>query len=258
MLILTRFDSFAPAQSTSRPQPPNSNQSSPAGPDQSDEPRDPIERSDELKSKVTLGVYFSSGARVYDLNLRHQFGPLTAWIAGFDDPTSNKLLRIGAQYDYHKSWFHFVPTVEVSTTRAVSGSLYAELGGKTFAIAGISRTNLKPFFDLFWDPSESLQLGVGRKINAYDRISGYTVFDIRLHTNQQNTHVIWRHKLNANNGITFDGLFKSGRADDGRYIRDAGAGVYYDRPKWFWKLYYDPHVNFSSRTMVRAGIGLKF
>ena len=227
--------------------------------DQTKPDRDPIERSDEFKSKLTLGIYFTPGARVYDLNLRHQFGPLTAWIAGFYDPKSTKLIRVGAQYDYKKGWFHFVPTVEVSTTKAVSGSLYSELGsGKTFAIVGVSRTNLKAFFDLFWDPSESVQLGIGHKISSYDRIQAYTIFDVRLHTQQQNTHVLWRHKLNANNGITFDGVFKSGHTDSGEFIRDVGIGVYYDRPKWFWKLYYDPHVNFSDHTMVRTGIGMKF
>ena len=223
------------------------------------DPRDPVERSDEFKSKLTFGIYFTPGERAYDLNLRHQFGQWTAWIAGFYDPQNNKLLRVGAQYDYKNGWLHLVPTLEVSTTRAMSGSLYSELGsGKTYAIAGIARTNLRPFFDLFWDPGDAVQLGIGHKISNYDRIQGYTIFDVRLHTEQQNTHVLWRHKLNANNGITFDAVFKSGHGDSGKFIRAGSIGVYYDREKWFWKLYYDPHVNFTDHTMVRTGIGLKF
>jgi hypothetical protein len=264
IFVLALSHLSAAAQSTStRPQQPPSPNDSPSAKadeqsDQQDETRDPIERSDDLKSKLTLGIYFTPGARVYDLNLRHQFGQLTAWIAGFYDPKTNKLARVGAQYDYKKGWLHLVPSLEVETTKGVAGSLYSEMGGDTYAIAGISRTNLKPFFDLFWDPSESLQLGVGHKISGYDRVQAYTIFDIRLHTGQQDTHVVWRHKLNRNNGITFDGLFKSGRTETGSYIHDAGLGVYYDRPTWFWKLYYDPHVNFSNRTMVRTGIGYKF
>ena len=256
-LVLALSTLKASAQNTSAtPQPsPTPDRSTAKQPDT----RDPVERSDEFKSKLTFGVYFTPGARVYDLNLRHQFGNLTAWIAGFYDPKSNKLLRVGAQYDYKKGWLHLVPTLEVSTTRAMSGSLYSELGsGRTYAIAGIARTNLRPFFDLFWDPGDSVQLGIGHKISNYDRIQGYTIFDVRLHTEQQNTHVLWRHKLNANNGITFDAVFKTGHGDSGEFIRAAGIGVYYDREKWFWKLYYDPHVNFSDRTMVRTGIGLKF
>ena len=241
------------AQSTSA-----SSQLSPS-PAPKTETRDPIERSDEFKSKLTFSIYFTNGERLYDLNLRHQFGPLTAWIAGFAQPNGTKLIRVGAQYDYKKAWFHFVPTIEVATTKAVSGSLYSELGsGNTIAIVGVSRTNLKSFFDLFWDPSDAVQLGIGHKISSYDRIQAYSIFDVRLHTEQQNTHVVWRHKLNANNGITFDGVFKTGHEDSGKFIHTAGIGAYYDRPKWFWKVYYDPHVNFTSHTMVRTGIGLKF
>jgi hypothetical protein len=246
---------------TAKPQAsPSPDMSASGQPDQSKEKEsDPIENADEFKSKLTLGAYFTPGDRVYDLNLRHQFGPLTAWIAGFYDPKSSKQIRVGAQYDYKKAWLHLVPTLEVSTSRAMSGSLYSELGsGKTLAIAGVSRTNLRAFFDLFWDPGDSVQLGIAQKLSGYDRISAYTIFDVRLHTGQQNTHIVWRHKLNASNGITFDGLFKSGHTDSGEYIRNVGIGVYYDRPKWFWKLYYDPHVNFINRTMVRTGIGLKF
>ena len=225
----------------------------------SQQDKDPIERADDFKSKLTYAVYITDGEGVYDLNLRHQFGSLTAWIAGYCDPQNTNELRVGAQYDYKKRWLHLVPTLEVATTKAVTGSLYSELGsGKTFAIAGVSRTNLKAFFDLYWDPSESVQLGVGHNISNYDRIQAYSIFDVRLHTGQQNTHVIWRHKLNANNGVTFDGVFKSGHEDSGAFIRAVGIGVYYDRPSWFWKLYYDPHVNFSANTMVRTGIGLKF
>jgi hypothetical protein len=221
--------------------------------------REPIQNSDGFKSKVTFGVYFTKDAQAYDLNLRHQFGSsVTAWIAGYADSKSNKLIRVGAQYDYHKKWFHFVPTGEIETTKGASLSLSSELGYKTIAMIGYSRTNLKTFFDLFWDPGDSVTLGVGHKISSYDRIQAFTVFDVRLHTGQQNTHVTYRHKLNRNNGITFDAVFKSGHLDDGRYIRTAGIGAYYDRPKWFWRVYFDPYVNYTQQIMFRTGIGLKF
>src|SRR5262252_1694483 len=227
-------------------------------PDPQKTAHDPVESSDDYKSKLTFGVYFTRDGQAYDLNLRHQFGSVTAWIAGYADTSSNQLIRIGAQYDYHKKWFHFVPTAEIETTKGTSLSLYSELGYNTIAIVGYSRTNLKTFFDLFWDPSDSVTLGVGHKLSSYDRIQAFTVFDVRLHTGQQNTHVIYRHKMNRNNGITFDGIFKSGHLDSGEYIRAVGIGVYYDRPKWFWKVYFDPYVNYTDQTMVRTGIGLKF
>ena len=119
------------AQTAVTPQPsPTPNQSSSEDSKKSD--RDPIDKADEYKSKLTFSTYFTRGNRAFDLNLRHQLGPVTVWIAGFYDPQSNKLLRTGIQYDYRKAWFHFVPTIEVATTKAVSGSLSFELGsGKT-------------------------------------------------------------------------------------------------------------------------------
>lgn len=255
---LLRIDSFAQAGST-RPQPPPNSDKSPS--EQSDQakqaPQEPIEKADQLKSKLTFGLYFLPGSRNYDLNYRRQFGSLTSWVAAFINPHGTKLMRVGAQYDYKYQWLHLVPTLEVSTTKAMAGSLYSEMGGRTYAIAGVSRTNLKPFFDLFWDPGDSVQLGFGHKISDYDRVTAYSIFDVRLHTHQQNTHISWRHRLNAANGITLDALIKTGRGDEG-YTRAAGLGIYYDRPTWFWKLYYDPHVNFTNQTMVRTGIGYKF
>src|SRR6267143_691831 len=157
--ILLLLSVTAAAQSTVMPEPsPTPNQASSEDSKKAD--RDPIEKADEYKSKLTFSTYFTSGNRAFDLNLRHQFGPVTAWIAGFYDPQSNKLIRVGAQYDYRKRWLHIVPSLEVSTTRAMAGSLSSELGsGKTVVIAGVSRTNLRPFFDLFWDPGDSVQLG---------------------------------------------------------------------------------------------------
>jgi hypothetical protein len=80
ILVLVFFNFPILAQSSTRPQPPPNSNKSPSEPsDQSKEaPEEPVARADNLKSKLTLGIYFTPGARVYDLNLRHQFGPLTA------------------------------------------------------------------------------------------------------------------------------------------------------------------------------------
>ncbi|HMG76557.1 MAG TPA: hypothetical protein VK582_23980, partial [Pyrinomonadaceae bacterium] len=36
------------------------------------EDRDPIEKADEYKSKLTFSTYFTRGNQAFDLNLRHQ------------------------------------------------------------------------------------------------------------------------------------------------------------------------------------------
>jgi len=218
----------------------------------------PIERADELKTKVTFAVYYLPREVSYDLNFRRQFGSAFAWIGAFIDPNGGSQGRVGAEYDFHHEWFLFIPTLEVTTNGAVFGSLYAELGKDYYGIVGFARTNLRPFNDLFFDPNDAVQLGAGYKIDSYDKLYAYSIFDVRLHTHQQDTHVLWRHRLDENNGITLDGLYKSGNTDEHKYIRAVGIGIYYDRPTWFWKAYYDPYVNFTRHTMVRVGVGLKF
>ena len=229
-----------------------------AGPGQPGSQASPVEQADEKTSKLTFSLYLLSDDRNYDVNLRHQFGDLVSWIAFFYDPKGGSQARIGAEYDLRHKWLLFIPSIEVGSNGALAGSIYAELGGKSYAIVGYSQTNLKPFNDILFDPSESVQIGAGHKLSWYDRIYGFTIFDVRLHTHQQDTHILWRHRLNKDNGLTIDWLYKSGRGDDGRYIHATGIGVYYDRPTWFWKAYYDPFVNFSRQTMVRLGAGLKF
>ena len=218
----------------------------------------PIQRADELKSKVTLGVYVTDGGLIYDVNLRHQFGKVTAWVAGFIDPKTIQQARFGAEYDYDSKWLRLKPTLEVGSNGGVIAYCDAEVGDKTYAIAGISRTNNVALQDLYFDPNDSVMLGAGRKFGEYSRIYLQTIFDVRFHTGQQNTHLIWRHRIDTKNAITIDALFKSGHTDYGAYIRSLGLGLYYDRPSWFWKLYYDPHVNYTRPSMVRFGIGLKF
>ena len=46
-----------------------------------------------------IGVYFLAGDQNYDLNLRHQFGHVVAWVAGFVDSKGDSRGRFGAEYD---------------------------------------------------------------------------------------------------------------------------------------------------------------
>jgi hypothetical protein len=218
----------------------------------------PIERADELKSKATFAVYYVPNEVTYDINLRHQFGSVVAWIGGLIDPKGGSQGRVGAEYDFQHEWLLFIPTLQVATNGAVMGSFYSEFGTDYYGIFGYSRTNLRPFNNLTFDPNDSVQIGLGHKISSYDKLYAFSIIDVRLHTHQQDTHILWRHRLDDNNGITIDGLYKSGNTDEGKHIRAVGIGIYYDRPTWFWKAYYDPYVNFTQHTMVRLGIGLKF
>lgn len=214
------------------------------------------EEATELPTKVTLSAYVSAGETNFDLNVRRKFGNLVAWVGDFVAPHGEDQGRLGAEYDYQRGVALVVPTVQVGTNGLVAGQLYSELGGRVYAIAGYSRTNLKPFFNLSWDPNESLQLGAGGHLGA-DRLYGWVIFDVRLHTGQQSTHLLWRHPL-GHDRLTVDALYKSGRTDEGRDVHAAGLSLAYDRRAVFVRAAYDPYVNFSADHMVRLGAGFRF
>jgi hypothetical protein len=222
------------------------------------QPEAPVEKADDLAWKITGSFYRLPDDRSVDLNAKRQIGAFGAWLGVFHDQEVDTVARAGVEYDWHRGSFLVVPTVQAATNGLKAAQLYSELGGATYAIVGASRTNLRPFYNLSFDPNESIQVGIGRHLSKYDKVYAFTIVDVRLHTGQQNTHLLWRHRLNRATGLTFDALYKSGRTDSERTVHAVGLGAYLDRSRWFLKAYYDPYANFGDETMFRVGIGAKF
>ena len=212
----------------------------------------------ETRDKLTFAVYRAAGQTSYDANVRRKFGDFVAWIGGYYDPHGPSQARAGAEYDLERNRVLVVPSLQLASNGFVQVSVYAELGGTTHAIVGYSRTNLKEYDTITFDPNDSAQLGVGRILRDGGRIDLFTIVDVRLGTHQQNTHVIWRQPFGRGNRATLDALYKSGNADSGAFVRGVGVTLTIDRPRWFVRLAYDPYVNFSADTMVRLGGGVRF
>jgi hypothetical protein len=230
-----------------------------AGPDaQAPAPIVPIERADDLLWKVTGSLYLQPGNTSGDLNVRRQLGAFGAWLGVFRDPGTDTVGRAGVEWDARFGRVFVLPTVQAATNGLKAVQVYSEIGRENYLILGASRTNLRPFYNLSWDPNESVQLGLGHHITRFDKVYAFTIFDVRLHTGQQDAHLLWRHRLTSRLGLTVDGLYKSGRADSGRWVQAVGIGFYVDGPRWLAKAYYDPYVNFTSQTMYRAAVGAKF
>src|SRR5262249_36169833 len=106
-------------------------------------------------NKLTVAYYdFSSGTNGIDVNLRHTFKSTTGWVGYYHQNDRFDQGRVGYEYDYHAGWLTFVPSVQGATHGFVGFTLYGEAGRGVYAIGGMGRTNLKPYWNLGFDPND--------------------------------------------------------------------------------------------------------
>ena len=115
----------------------------------------------EPLNKLTVSYYnFSSGKDGFDANLRHTFKSSTAWIGGYREGGGFDQARVGYQYDYHHEWLTFVPSAQAASRGFLGASLYGEAGRRIFGIAGMGRTNLRPYWNLGFHPRDKVAVRV--------------------------------------------------------------------------------------------------
>ena len=212
----------------------------------------------DYRGKLTAAVYTADDQVTTDLNVRYASHQWTGWVGWYGPQDDIRQSRAGIEYDLKHEWLVLVPSVQVASRSFVGGSVYSETGRGVYLIAGASRTNLKPYANLTFDPNESWQLGAGVHIGKSDSVAAFAIWDNRLDTGQQNSHVVIRHYMPRARRLTLDVSYKSGRDDEGTYLRGSGEAMEYDWQRWFVKLARDEHVNFTAPTMWRAGGGFRF
>jgi hypothetical protein len=214
-------------------------------------------RAQDYHGKATMAVYEAGGNPSLDLNVRYSSGDFTSWAGYYGTSENDHQGRAGVEYDLKRSNLFLVPSVQIASHGFVGGSVYSEIGPTVYLIAGASRTNLHPYANLTFDPNESWQLGAGWHMGD-DSLAGYTIWDNRLGTGQQITHLILKHYMPRKRRITLDISYKSGHGDDGVYVHGLAEQVEYDRRRWFAKGAVDAHANYGPDTMVRIGGGFRF
>ena len=207
--------------------------------------------------KLTLGDYQYGAYSGEDVNLRWQSSDTHAWLGTYTDRVFGTQGRAGADTSVDLGGsVQLQPSLQIATQGFVGGSVNLQAGDSWFALAGIGRTNLKPYFNLNFDPNDALTFGAGH--HGADGIV-YTLFvvaDDRLHTQQRDWHFNVRipmHDMRA----TLDVLRKSGLSDAG-YITAWGFSATWDWPAWFVRLARDPYQNFSAQSAWRFAGGVRF
>jgi hypothetical protein len=82
-----------------------------------------------------------------------------------------------------------------------------------FGLLGFGRTNLKPYYNLNFDPNDSTLLGAGWRPDCTNLVTVYQVHDDRLRTGQRVTHLVLRRQTGEQSRLTVDLFRRAGRSD---------------------------------------------
>jgi hypothetical protein len=222
--------------------------------------------SPEQKQAVVLKftpTYYHSSAEnpAWDLNLRGALGAHNAWVGYYRQREDFQQLRLGYDYTWDAPFGKLIPSAQYATRGFLGGSINAEIGERYFALLGFGRTNLKPYFNLNFDPNDAKTFGVGTRALPRTTLSLFQIRDDRLHTSQRISHLVARYKPDEKHRWTVDIFRKSGRDDadpSSEILRGTGAAVTYDFEPYFVRVASDPYVNFTQNHMVRVAAGMRF
>jgi hypothetical protein len=213
----------------------------------------------ETSFKFTPTYYRTTNERsAYDLNLRANRDAQTGWTGFYRRGEEFQQLRLGYEHALEQGAIRLVPSVQYATRGFLGASANAEIGERHFALVGLSRTNLKDYFNLNFDPNDSVLLGAGTRALAHSVLTVYQIKDDRLGTGQHVTHFVLRTTPGERTRWTIDVFTKAGRTADGEWVRGTGATLTYDFGRYFARIAHDPHVNFTPERMLRMAFGWRF
>ena len=204
-----------------------------------------------------MGEYAYADYYGTDVNLRWRIAETSAWAGIYTDQIFGTQARTGADtsIDVGK-YLKLQPSLQLASRGFVGGSLNVQAGGSWYGLAGIGRTDAKPYFNLNFDPNDALTLGVGHLGEEGASYMVFVVADNRFHTGQRDWHANVQIPFGASHA-TLDLLHKSGLSDAGP-ISGWGFSANWDWPVWFLRVAYDPYQNFSVQNAWRLVIGIRW
>lgn len=207
--------------------------------------------------KLTVGNYRYPDYSGWDVNLRWRRWDTDAWVGIYRDPDFGSQTRAGADTSVNlSSRLQLQPSLQVASGGFIGGSLTLQAGDDWYGFAGLGRTNLKPYFNLNFDPNDAITVGVGHKTASGGQFTAFLVADDRLHTQQKDWHLGYRLPV-GDMRLTLDMMRKSGLSDAGP-ISAWGASATWDWPRWFVRIARDPYQNFSAQNAWRLATGVRF
>jgi hypothetical protein len=210
--------------------------------------------------KLTPSFYATQNQKnATDVNLRGNLGNHTTWIGQYNRGNEYQQTRWGYEYNVNFPWGQMVPSLQLASKGFIGTSLNFQIGGPTYLITGLGRTNLKDYYNLTFDPNDSYVIGVGTKIIKNHTFNLFSVRDNRLNTGQIVTHGAWRWQIDDKQRLVIDVSHKSGRlTETSAEIKGNGISVNYDYGNLFVKWAKEQKVNFTDNDQQRVSAGLRF
>jgi len=217
---------------------------------------------EEIEFKFTPTLYHTTNERsAFDLNLRGELDTHRAWVGFYRRAHEFQQLRLGYEYTAQLPFGRLVPSLQVASHGFLGASVNAEIGSEQyFGLLGFGRTNLRPYFNLNFDPNDAITIGAGTRALPNATLTLYQIRDDRLGTGQRVTHLSARNTRRADGTRwTVDLFHRQGReTPESEKVRGIGVAVGYDFDEYFARVAYDPHVNFSANNMLRLAFGVRF
>lgn len=221
---------------------------------------------DQWVLKLTPSTYKNSNqASASDVNIRGNLRSHTAWIGHYRQAESAEnseftQTRVGYEYNIPMPFGQLTPSLQAASKGFYGGSLTAQVGGQDlYGILGVGRTNLKPYYNLNFDPNDAITFGVGMRLSEKSLLSFFVVRDDRLSTGQNVTHIVWRKNINDYQRITVDTAYKHGREDsESEVVKGYMLSLGLDHRQFFLKIARDQKVNFSTTNQTRISVGIRF
>lgn len=210
--------------------------------------------------KLTPSHYVTSNARdATDLNLRTNHGPHALRIGHYRRGGEFEQTRAGYERTIALPFGQLIPSLQVASHGFAGGSLNAQIGDTRYALLGVGRTNRRDYYNLNFDPNDSIVYGVGTRLIPGSTIALFTVRDDRLRTGQVVTHLVRRLTPDDRQRWTLDLSSKHGRASaDAEPVSGKAVSLTYEHGDVFVRLARDRKVNFTAEDQTRVSIGLRF
>ena len=210
--------------------------------------------------KFTPSYYVTSNTKdAIDLNLRANYASNAIWIGHYQRDSEFDQTRIGYEYMATFPFIQVVPSLQLATHGFAGGSINTQIGGAIYALLGYGRTNAQDYYNLNFDPNDSVMYGLGTSLLPESNLSLFAVRDNRLDTDQIVIHAIWRMMTNQHQRWTMDVSSKHGRATpNDEPISGNAVSVTYDNRNIFFRMAKDWKVNFTTENQTRLTVGLRF